>query len=80
MSTTSPARNSIDHHCAGTTHADPTGESIGKLGVLFTLNPGHHIEYGLAWLPGYLVDYMPTARGIATPYAYFKTIRWFLQL
>ena len=47
LSATSPSRSAVHCHCAGATHSDSTGESIGKCTVQFTLNIGHNIENGL---------------------------------
>ena len=63
----SPPRLSVDHHCAGTAHADPASETVGQLRLEIVLDPSDDIENGLALLGRYGVRTIPPARSIALP-------------
>ena len=65
-----PARNTVDHHRAGTAHADPAGETVAEAGIGVTLNPGDHVEDGLAGLLRHGESVEAAAASAATPDAH----------
>ena len=69
MGATGPARNSVDHHRAGTTHTHAAGKAIAQAGIEVTLDPGDHVENGLTWLLRDFESLQFTAPGVAAPHA-----------
>ena len=67
MGPTGPARNAIDHHRAGTTHADTAGITIGQGRITILLNPGDHIKDSLTFAGRNLELFEPTGIFTATP-------------
>lgn len=49
MSTTGPARFTVDRHGAGATHTDAAREAVAQFRIEVTLDPGNHVEDGLAF-------------------------------
>ena len=64
-----PAWNAVDHHRAGTTHANPAGKTITEAGIEMTLNPGDNIEDRLTRLLRHLELFKVATRRCTAPYA-----------
>ena len=64
-----PARDAVNHHRAGTAHANPTGKAVTEAGIEMTLDPGDNIENRLARLLRYLKLFKVATRRCTSPYA-----------
>ena len=62
-----PARLAVDRHGAGAAHADAAGEAVGERWVEAALDPGHHVEHGLALAVGHGIANEAPAAGVAAP-------------